>query len=349
MSNLKTKGIILFMVGAILFSCPADARRLRDDIDLKQTPDNIQQLRQALEKVVELVPRIRFDPELINSSQELYFILQKMRELKLSPEFILNVHQIIEEVEAVASSKLSIAIKTDLILIRPKGCNAGADLVTRNEGVEMAWLGIDDRRFGNKEYLSVIELDLDGLFELYELTSGNYADVLTTVIAHELGHNLSELSARTNNDLIRLIQEGFNSRYAGVIQFDFSSYSVYFDNGYLSVEKLEDVIGRLHEIIADKIASQLTNISSMIAREEMEEAKREIVHDVLVPNGIDIIYDAWRVAKVRFLGLNDEATMIESNFEKLAMESGQSEQIKLFRKLVFDFESCYRNWGLNVP
>ncbi len=32
MVNLKTKGIILFIVGAILFPCPADARRVKEKI-----------------------------------------------------------------------------------------------------------------------------------------------------------------------------------------------------------------------------------------------------------------------------------------------------------------------------
>ena len=53
------------------------------------------------------------------------------------------------------------------------------------------------------------------------------------------------------------------------------------------------------------------------------------------------IYDAWRVAKARFLGLNDIADAIEKQFTV-------SEDREVFQQLVEDFKHCFKYWGLNI-
>jgi len=327
--KLITIGLILLLVAC--FALPADARVMRTDVDFdfSRMPENIQQLKQALENIEELTLRITFNCELMNSPEELAFVLQKMRKFNLTPEFILKVHRIIKGVEANVSYKLNTPIRTDLILIRPKGHDAGADLVTVDEKVEISWLGLNERMFEDKKYISIISIDLDGLFEAYEIVRSDYVDSLKALVAHELGHNLSEFPTRANGDLVYLIQEGFDSRYVGVVQFNFIPYR--------EDLSLEDIVGRLHEIIADKIALQLTDISSMIAKEKMEGAKHGVKYDVLrtydmeLNDNINIVYDAWRVAKARFLDLDDIANEIKSRFERLAMGP---KQVDTFRQLI---------------
>ena len=79
MGNLKTKGIVLFIVGVVLFSCPADARRVKED-----------SLQLELKAATEIIEIIIEELELSAKDLALYPATEPDSKQRLLAEFILG-------------------------------------------------------------------------------------------------------------------------------------------------------------------------------------------------------------------------------------------------------------------
>jgi len=341
--NIKSITLIIVLLLSIqgIFVNSAFARRVHYVFDFSRMPENIQQLKEALLKIEEFIPRIRFEQRFLDSPEDLQFILGEMKNNGITPVFILDFYRLVEEIEAVASEKLNTTIKTDRIFLKPRGNNASANIVVNTDINEVSYYRIEPENFENKRRVFVLIFDLDNLFNAYKTTEGNYKEALKALIAHELGHNLSDVE--TTGDFIEQMQSGFNSRYVSVIQFDFSQHDNRLPVGF--------IMNRLNEIIADTIALQLAGLGAMRARDKFEGAVVGLPYYLWqsldeAPRTYMTIYDAWRVAKARFLGLDDIADAIEKQFYIFA---AVSEHREVFQQLVEDFSRCFAYWGLDIP
>ncbi len=339
-STICTVVLIFILYG--LFVHSAYARRMHNIFDFNRMPEDFQQLREVLLKIEEFIPRIQFEQKFLDSPKDLDFVLGKMKENGITPEFILDFYRLVEGIETAASEKLNTTIKTDRIFFKPIGNNAEASLVSISDSGKISLYRIEQDDFKNKDNVSVLIFNLEYLFDAYNITGGQYKEALKALIAHELGHNLSDVE--TTGDSIRQMQSGFNSRYTSIMLSNPSPHNDKFPIGF--------VMNRLNEIIADTIAAQLTGLEAMRARDRFEGATVGRSYYLLqpfldaAPRSYMTVYDAWRIAKARFLGLDDIADVIR---KQLYMSNSISEHREAFQQLVEYFNSCFKYWGLNIP
>ncbi|MDP8215784.1 MAG: hypothetical protein P9L98_00465 [Candidatus Kaelpia imicola] len=335
------KGIILFIIGVgLTLSSPADARRIKEETDFNRIPENIRELSETLAKIEELFPRIKFQKEPAFDSGNLHLLLKAMREHNIKPSFILDFYRIIEEVEDLASNRFNKEIKTDGILFRFKGANAGAAIVKLNQA-DLFWHeGITPDLFTDKDYVSILSFDLDNLFEIYEEMGDDYILAAKTMIAHELGHNLSELPIATYEEQLITLQQGFYSEYIGLIQFDFAPYQNNFP--------LDVLLGRFHEVLADAIAYQIVGDSLRSCWTMIDDRAVEYMRKNGLTESAKVVFDAWRIAKSIFLGFNDQATTLNIQVEELLRSIDHYNELSTFRDLVFDFTEYYQMWGVSI-
>lgn len=344
--KLKIIGsICLALIGSVLFWLNSTSGRVvRDNEYFSKRPKTVQELRSMLKEIEEKIPRLKFDPNFINDAEKLQALLHEIQRLNIVPEFIIEINQLIEDVESVAAEKLQSPVTTDIIYITELGTISGASLVTKEDEELISKFGIDSANFATKNEISVIKFSLNGLLKIYEVTNGIYKESIKGLIAHELGHNLSGLSRTIPDGAWKSqIQAGFQHQHVKVVQFDFTSY----DN----LLPYYVIIDRLKEIVADKIALQLTSTSTWLSSEKVLGAIDGYDYALLTPldagpKSIITIFYAWKIATARAFGLTEVADSIKRKFGSL---STNPEHQEIFNKLIIDFENCFERYGLEIP
>ena len=297
----------------------------------------------VLLKIEEQIPRIRFEQDFLDSTESLGFILKEMQSHNITPEFILNFYRLVEEVETAASDKFNIHVKINRIFIKSSGNGAGVDWIKANDLKKVRWYRIEPELFEWRNIVSVLVFDLDDLINYCRITEGERESGLKSLIAHEIGHDISGFKTAIT---VENMQQGLSLDYIDGIRFDFSPYTGELPIGF--------IFNRLREILADTVALQLTTVQSATARDRMEGLILGFSYDVKHPleGGLysyAMIYDAWRIAKARFLGLNNIADEIQAQAEILAASSSYSKYPEFLERLISDFGYCFENWRLNTP